>query len=131
MDFLKGALGKIVTGLVTLAVIATAFSWFQMDESTRAALLAGAGRVFAWLGIVLVVPWASFFLIGRVARLESNAAGAALVAGYTVIEAGILAWLFDWSVSGAASWVFFATAVLFAGAYNLFACDWIAEKALG
>ena len=129
MDFLKGVAGKVVSGLVALAVIATAISWWQMDEATRSALLRGTGRVFAWLGIVLVVPWASFFLIGRVAKLESNAAGAALVAALTVLEAGVLAWLFDWSISGAAPWVFFVTAVLFAGVYNLFACDWIAEKA--
>ena len=129
MDFLKGVAGKVVTGLVALAVIATAMSWFQMDEATRATLLTGAGRIFGWLGIVIVVPWASFFLIGSVARLDSNAAGAALVLAYTAVEAAVLAWLFDWSVSGAAPWVFFITATLFAGAYNLFACDWIAEKA--
>jgi FtsH-binding integral membrane protein len=129
MDFLKGVAGKVVTGLVALAVIATAVSWFQMDESSRATLLRGTGRVFGWLGIVLVVPWAGFFLIGHVARMDSNAAGAALVLAITVIEAAVLAWLFDWSVSGAVPWVFFATATLFAGVYNLFACDWIAEKA--
>ena len=129
MDFLKGVSGKIVTGLVALAVIATAISWWQMDESTRAALLRGAGRVFGWLGIVLVVPWASFFLVGWVARMDSNTAGAGLVVALTAVEAAVLAWLFDWSVSGAAPWVFFATATLFAGAYNLFTCDWIAEKA--
>ena len=129
MDFLKGVAGKVVTGLVALAVIATTISWFQMDEATRATLLRGAGRIFGWLGIVLVVPWVSFCVIGRVARLDSNAAGAALVLAYTAVEAAVLAWLFDWSVSGAAPWVFFITATLFAGAYNLFACDWIAEKA--
>ena len=129
MDFLKGVAGKVVTGLVALAVIATTISWFQMDEATRETLLRGAGRIFGWLGIVIVVPWASFFLIGRVARLDSNAAGAALVLAYTAVEAAVLTWLFDWSVSGAAPWVFFITATLFAGAYNLFACDWIAEKA--
>jgi len=129
MDFLKGVAGKVVTGLVALAVIATAISWWQMDESTRATLLTGAGRIFAWLGVVLVVPWASFFVIGKVARLESNAAGATLVVAYTAAEAAVLAWLFEWSVRGAAPWVFFAAATLFAGVYNLFACDWIAEKA--
>jgi FtsH-binding integral membrane protein len=129
MDFLKGVAGKIVTGLVALAVIATAISWWQMDETTRSALLGGAGRIFAWLGVVLVVPFASFFLIGRVARMESNAAGAALVLALTAAEAAVLAWLFDWSISGAAPWLLFITAALFAGVYNLFACDWIAEKA--
>ena len=129
MDFLKGVAGKVVTGLVALAVVATAISWWQMDESTRAMLLRGAGRIFAWLGIVLIVPWASFFVIGRVARLDNNAAGATLVGAITVIEAAVLAWLFEWSVHGAAPWVFFAAATLFAGVYNLVACDWIAEKA--
>ena len=129
MDFLKGVAGKVVTGLVALAVIAATISWFQMDEATRSTLLRGTGRVFGWFGIVLVVPWASFFLVGRVARLDSNAAGAGLVAALTAVEAVLLAWLFDWSVSGAAPWVFFAAAALFAGVYNLFTCDWIAEKA--
>ena len=129
MDFLKGVAGKLVTGAVALAVIAAAVSWWRMDESTRDTLLTGTGRIVAWLGIVLVVPWASFFLIGRIARMESNSAGATLVLLYTAVEAAVLAWLFDWSVRGAAPWVFFAAATLFAGVYNLFACDWIAEKA--
>ena len=129
MEFLKGIAGKVVTGLVALAVVATAISWWQMDPATRSSLLTGAGRIFGWLGIVLVVPWVSFFLIGWVGRKDSNAAGAALVLLYTAVEAAVLAWLFEWSVRGAAPWVFFVTATLLAGAYNLFACDWIAEKA--
>ena len=129
MDFLKGVAGKVVTGMVALAVIATALSGFQLDATSRAALLTGTGRVVAGLGVVLIVPWASFPLIGRVGRMDSNAAGATLVVAYTAAEAAVLAWLFDWSVRGAAPWVFFAAATLFAGVYNLFACDWIAEKA--
>ena len=38
-------------------------------------LLTGTGRILSWLGIVLVVPWATFAIIGRVAKFESNAAG--------------------------------------------------------
>ena len=128
MDFLKTVGGKIVTGLVALAVIASAVSWWQMEPATRHAILSGAGKIAAWFGVVLLVPWASFFLIGRVAKRESNTAGAALVLGYTAVEAGVLAWLFDWSIAGATAWVFYAAAVLVAGVYNLLACDWIAEK---
>src|SRR5436853_5150322 len=129
MDFLKTIGGKVVSGLVALAVVAAAISWWQMDASTRQMLLSGAGHLVSWFAVVLIVPWASFFLIGRVGRLESNAAGAGLVLLYTAAEATLLAWLFEWHVRGAAAWVFFAAAVLFAGVYNLFACDWIAEKA--
>jgi hypothetical protein len=60
--------------------------------------------------------------------MDSNGAGAALVGGITLVEAGVLAWLFEWSIAGATAWVFYAAAVLLAGVYNLLACDWIAEK---
>ena len=129
MEFLKTIGGRVATGVVSLAVVAGAISWWRMDESTKHTLLSGTGRIVGWLGIVLVVPWAAFFLIGWVGKRESNGAGAALVAGFTVIEAVLLGWLFNWSVRGAMPWTFFIAATLLAGVYNLFACDWIAEKA--
>jgi hypothetical protein len=128
MEFLKTIGGKIITGLVALAVIAGAISWYEMDAGTRHQIVAGTGRILGWLGVVIVVPWATFFLIGSVARLESNLAGALLVLGYTLVEAVLLAWLFSWGIRGATAVTFFCAGVLIAGAYNLFACDWIAEK---
>jgi hypothetical protein len=129
MEFLKTIGGKIATGLMALAVVVAAISWFQLPQETRATLLGGTGKIVGWFLVMLVVPWVTFFLIGWVARLERNAAGAALVFLYTAAEAAVLAWLFDWSIRGATGWVFFAAAVLVAGVYNLFTCDWIAEKA--
>ena len=131
MDFLKTVGGKVVGGLVALAVVASAISWFQMEPATRSGILGGAGKIAAWFGVILLVPWASFFLIGRVGKMESNGAGAALVLGMTAVEAAVLAWLFDWGISGPTAWVFYAAAVLVAGVYNLLACDWIAEKVNG
>jgi FtsH-binding integral membrane protein len=131
MEFLKSMGGKVLSGVVALAVIAGGISWWQMDQSTRDGLITGIGHLIAWLGVVLLLPWATFFLIGRVARVDSNAAGAALVFAYTVAEAILLAWLFGWSISGPAALTFAAAAVLVAGVYNLFTCDWIAEKVAG
>lgn len=128
MEFLKTVGGKVIAGLTTLAVIAGAISWWRMDEASKQAIVSGTGRIVAWFGVMLVVPWASFFLIGRIARTESNAAGGALVVGYTIVEAVLLAWLFDWGIRGAMAWTFFAAAILLAGVYNLFTCDWIAKK---
>src|SRR3954470_24112933 len=90
MDFLKSAGGKVLSGLVALAVIAAGISWWRMDQATRDALLTGTGRIVSWLGVVLLLPWATFFLIGRVGRTDSNAAGAGLVLGYTLAEALLL-----------------------------------------
>ncbi len=128
MDFLKTIGGKVVTGVMAIAVIAAAISWWQMDPATKDRLLSGTGKIIGWFGIVLALPWASFFLIGRVAKLESNAAGGAFVALLTIVEAVLLAWLFNWAVRGAMPWTFFIAATLLAAVYNLFACDWIAEK---
>lgn len=128
MEFLKTIGGKIVTGIVTLGVVAGLISWFQMDPATRHQIVAGTGRIMGWMGVVLMLPWATFFLIGAVGRKESNLAGAALVFLYTAIEAVLLAWLFSWSLKSATAVAFYSAALLIAGAYNLFVCDWIAEK---
>jgi hypothetical protein len=128
MEFLKTITGKVVTGLVALGVIAAAISWWQMDPATRQTLLSGAGRIFSWLMIVLIFPWASFFLIGRVAKLQSNLAGGLLIAAYTILETILLAWLFHWHLPGATAWTFLVVGGLFAAVYNLLSCDFIAEK---
>ena len=74
MDFLKSIAGKIVSGAVVLAVVAAGISWWRSDPATRQMLLSGTGRILSWLGIVLILPWASFFVIGKVARFDSNVA---------------------------------------------------------
>src|SRR4051794_41414532 len=128
MDLLKTVTGKVVAGAVTLAVVAAGISWWQMDPSTRQMLLGGTGKIVSWLGIMLLLPWATFFVTSWVAKQESNAAGGAMVAAYTLVEAVLLAWLFDWHVQGVTAWTFLVAGTLLAGVYNLLVCDWIAEK---
>jgi hypothetical protein len=128
MDFLKTVTGKVVSGLVGLAVIICAVSWYRMDEQTKQELISGTGRITSWLGIVLVVPWLSFAVIGRVGRMRSNLAGAMLVLGMTVVELVLLGWLFNWTIAGRTAWTFLLLGGLVAAIYNLLTCDWIAEK---
>lgn len=128
MEFLKTITGKIVTGLVALAVITCGISWYRMDETTKQAIVSGTGKIFSWFGVVLIVPWLSFALIGRVAKQENNAAGAALVLAMTALEVVLLGWLFDWTIAGRTAWTFVLLGGLVAAIYNLLVCDWIAEK---
>jgi len=128
MDFLKTVTGKVVSGLVALAVIVCAVSWYRMDPATKQELISGTGKIFSWLGIVLIVPWLSFAIIGRVAKTQSNLAGAALVLAITLLEMLLLGWLFTWSIGGRTAWTFVILGGLVAAIYNLLTCDWIAEK---
>jgi len=128
MDFLKTVTGKVVSGFVGLAVVIAGIAWWRTDPETRSMLLAGTGKIVSWIGIVALMPWATFFIIGWVGRLRSNGAGAALVFVYTLLETLLLLWLFGWSLPGPTAWTFFAVGALVAGVYNLLVCDWLAEK---
>ncbi len=128
MEFFQSIVGKIVTGAVALGVIVGGISWWWMDPSTRQTILTSTGHILIWFGIVLAFPWASFALIGWVARMDSNLAGGILVGAYTVAEAILLAGLFHWHMASAAGWAFLLLGALVAGVYNLLSCDWIAEK---
>ncbi len=111
-----------------MGVTALAISWWRTDAQSRETLLSGTGKIAAWLGVVVLLPWVTFFVIARVAKRESNAAGALLVLAYTSLGVALLGWLFEWSMPGPTGWTFFAVAGLFAAGYNLLACDWIAER---
>ena len=118
-----------------MTVAFAAAAWWVATSGDRAA---GPGRwapfhaglidLACTVVLAAALPWATFFVSTWVSRFRSNAAGAALVAGYTAVDAAMLAWLFDWSVRGATAWVFFAGAVLVALVYNVLICDWIAER---
>ena len=60
--------------------------------------------------------------------IDTNLAGAVLVMCYTIPELVLLAWLFNWRVPSTTAWVFLILGGLVACAYNLFTCDWLAEK---
>lgn len=128
MELLNSITGKVTAGAVTLAVIAAGISWWQMDPATRHWLVVGTGKIAGWFGVIVFLPWVTFFVTKWVAELDSNLAGALLVAGYTIVEMLLLAWLFGWHMPGATAWTFFAVGALVSGAYNLLVCDWIAEK---
>ncbi len=121
--------GKVATAMLALAVIAGGISWWRMDEAARASVVAAVGWTLAWVAMTLLLPWVTFFVSTRAARADSNAAGFAVIAGYTAIDVLAAVWLLGWSISGAAEWAALIVGTLFAGAYNLLTCDWIAERA--
>ncbi len=128
MDFLKNAGGKLVSGAVALAVVVAGIAWWQATPEARTAAFAGTARIGGWWLAVLLLPWVLFLLIAWVERFKSNTAGVILVGTITLLELAVLWWLFDFRLPTPTGGVLLAAATLLAGVYNLFACDWIADK---
>lgn len=127
--------GRIIGSLVASALLGGGFLAWQAGPQGRSEILASIGtgfhftaKVIGWFLLVGVLPWATYFMSTWVAHFRRNAAGAALVAGYTAVETGLLYWMFDGAVQSATAWVFFIAAVLIALLYNVLICDWIAER---
>ena len=131
MEFLKGIGGKVIGGAVALAVVVAGIAFYQAGPEWRAAFFDSSGKIVGWVLIVALVPWVLFWLVAKVARRDSNAAGAALVASLTGAELLTLWWMFDFGVGGTIATAFFVVGGLLAAAYNLLACDWIADRLVG
>jgi hypothetical protein len=119
---------KIGVVFAVLAAVVGGISWYQADPQTKHHLIDQTGKLFAWITTVGLLPWATFFLISWVGKMRSNAAGAGIIFAYTLIEFVLLAYLFGLSGHGKTSWAFITAGVLLCAVYNLFVCDWIAEK---
>lgn len=117
----------MLAGATLLGVVAAGVAYFDLTPDERAALWHQVGRVIVWIGVMLVLPWATYFLTTAVVRRESNAAGAGLVTGYTALDVGLLLLLVG-SPAATFGVVTFILGGLVALTYNLLTCDWIAER---
>ncbi len=131
VDFLKGIGGKIVGGIVLLGVVVAAVAFYQAGPEGRQAFFGASGRILGWTLIVLLAPWALFWLIAKIARQESNGTAAMLIVALTAAELLALWWMFGFGIGGPLAITFFAVGTLLAAVYNLLACDWIADRLVG
>ena len=131
MDFLKGIGGKVIGGVVFLGVVVTAIAFYQAGPEGRAAFFDASGKIVGWVLVVALAPWALFFLTTKAARKDSNAWSALLVGTMTGVELLFLWWMFDFGIGGPISVTFFAVGALLSAAYNVLACDFIADRLVG
>ncbi|HEX8322943.1 MAG TPA: hypothetical protein VF595_03425 [Tepidisphaeraceae bacterium] len=124
---IKSIVQWIIGGATVLAVVAAGVAYFDLPAEQRSAMWQGVGRVMLWAGIVLVLPWATYFVTTAAARRESNAAGVALVAAYTAVDA-LLLYLLVGRPAGTFAVLAVCFGLLVSLAYNLLTCDWIAER---
>ncbi|MFO0973627.1 MAG: hypothetical protein U1A27_09335 [Phycisphaerae bacterium] len=127
------AIGKFVGAKVvtTLCVLGAAGAglWFWRHPDDLRSLWSVIRLSLTWIAFAAVLPWSSFLIMPRVLKLESNAAGAALLAGYTLIDILAALWLAGWGVRGALAWMVLIVGFLAAGAYNYVVCESLARQA--
>ena len=111
---------------------AGAVIWFWKHPEQLATIWAVIKYVLLWLGFVVVLPWATFFVTTWVAAKDSNPAAAMMLAGYTVADA-IVAFCLMGGVSGhgTLTWMVVFLGLLSGAVYNLKVCEHLAERLEG
>lgn len=121
-------LKRVVTAVVVVgSAIAIIWYWNLPDES-KAAMWDTASGTMTWIGIALSLPWATFFIPARVVRVESNSASAVMLAGYFLADAGAAFWMAGGTPDAAWKLGVMIVGLLAVAAYNMFACNFIAER---
>jgi hypothetical protein len=127
------AIGKYVGGKVITAILvvsgAGAVIWFWRHPEDLKTIWLTIKYVLVWLGFVLVLPWAMFFMTPWVVAKESNAVAGLMLTAYVVADA-VVAIVLMGGVSGhgALTWMVVLLGFLSAGVYNFKVCEFQASR---
>jgi len=119
---------KVVTAILVVSG-AGATIWFWNHPEQLAVIWQTIKYAVVWIGIVLVLPWATFFVTTWVVAKDSNAAAALMLLGYTSVDA-IVAFCLIGSVTGMKflTWMVLFLGFLSAAVYNFKVCEYQADR---
>jgi hypothetical protein len=118
--------GKVVTILCLLGA-GLAGLWFWRHPEDLRTLWTVIRLALTWIAFAAALPWATFPLMPRLVRMESNAAGAILLAVLAVLDVLAALWLAGWHVGGALAWTVVLVGWITASAYNYVICESLAR----
>jgi len=130
------AVGQYVGAKVVTAVLvvsgAGAVIWFWRHPEHLATIWQVIKYALVWMGFVLVFPWATFFVTTWVVAKESNAAAAAMLVGYALVDA-VVAFCLIGGVRGIGTltWGVLFLGFLSAAVYNFKVCEYQASRLEG
>ena len=120
--------GKVVTAILVVAGGA-ALIWFWKHPEQLQAIWKTLKYVVTWIGFVLMLPWALFFITPWVVRKESNAAAGIMLAGFVLLDALVAFYLIGTVRGlGSLSWMVLILGFLSAAVYNLMVCNYQAGR---
>lgn len=127
------SLGKLLANRVISALVlvgsAGAVIYFWRNPDDLAAIWDTIKYVLVWIGFVLVLPWATFFVPRWVMKKDSNVAAGLMLAGYSAADIFFAVVLLG-GIGGhsALVWAVLILGFLAAGVYNFVACEYQAER---
>ena len=115
--------GKVITAILVVSG-AGAVIWFWKHPEHLATIWQTIKYVLTWMGIVLVLPWATFFVTPWVVSKDSNVAAGFMLFGYTLADA-VAAFFLLGGVRGHGgfTWMLLLLGFLAAAVYNLKVCE--------
>lgn len=119
---------KVVTAILVVSG-SGAVIWFYRHPEDLATVWQTLKYVVTWIGIVLALPWATFFVTSWVVAKDSNLAVALMLAGYAVADA-VVAFCLIGRIFGLDGfvWILLLLGFLAAAVYNLKVCEYQAER---
>ncbi|HOA74574.1 MAG TPA: hypothetical protein PL151_18790 [Phycisphaerae bacterium] len=121
--------GKVLTAVLVVTSALIVIWYYRLPLEDREALWLTARHVLVWIGFVLVLPWATFFVPIRVVRAESNLASALMLVGYLVVDIAFALYLAGGTVGGTFQAAILILGFLCAALYNFLACEFVADRA--
>ena len=120
--------GKVVTAILVVSS-AGALIWFWRHPDDLKTIWLTIKYVLVWLGFVVTLPWATFFVTRWVESKESNGAAAAMLAGYAFADI-VVAVVLIGGVRGhnMLTWMVLLLGFLSAAVYNFKVCEFHASR---
>ncbi len=119
---------KVITAILVVSG-AAALIWFWRHPEQLASIWQVLKYAVAWLGFVLIFPWALGSVTRWVVSLESNRAASLMLAAYTLADA-IVAFCLIGRIRGlnTLTWIVLILGFLSAWVYNFKVCDHQASR---
>jgi len=122
------AIGQYVGGKVLTAVLvvtsAGGIIWCYKHPEQLESAWSVLKLLAVWVGFVLMVPWAMFFLSRWIVKQDSNAAAAVVLGGYLLADMAAAMFLAGFSGHGTFTWMVLLLGFLSAAVYNFVVCDY-------
>lgn len=122
---------KVVTAVLVVSG-AGAVIWFWKHPEHLALIWLTLRYALAWMGFVLVLPWAMFFVTPWVLSRDSNAVAGLMLLGYALADVVVAFWLIG-NIRGhnTLTWVVLLLGFLSAAVYNFKVCEYQADRVEG